>query len=72
MQNKKIKTKKEKIKKPKFKAFKLQRFINRKKNLNLKKQSNKFCKKPKENICLLPLCDFSKLIFSTLFEKDIK
>jgi hypothetical protein len=41
-------------------------------NLNLKKQSNKFCKKPKENICLLPLCDLSKLIFSTLFEKDLK
>jgi len=43
-----------------------------KKKLNLKKKSNKFCKKPKENICLLPLCNFSKVIFFTLFEKDIK
>ncbi len=37
----------EKNQKPNFKILKLQRFTNRKKNLNFKKQSNKFCKKPK-------------------------
>jgi hypothetical protein len=42
-----------------------------KKNLSFQKQSNKFCKKPKENIYLLPLCDLSKLIFSIFFEKNI-
>jgi hypothetical protein len=42
------------------------------KNLNLQKQSNKFCKKPKEKICFLFLCDLSKLIFSALLEKDIE
>jgi hypothetical protein len=31
-------------------------------NLNFQKQSNKFCKKPNEKICLLPLCDLFKLI----------
>jgi len=36
------------------------------------KKSNKFCKKPKQNMSFLPLCDLSKLKFSTLFEKDIK
>jgi len=72
MQNKKFKkTLKEKIEQN-FKAFKLWRFINWKKNLILKKKSNKFCKEPKENIYLLLLCDFSKLIFPTLFEKDIE
>jgi hypothetical protein len=38
-----------------------------KENLNLKKKSNKFYKKPKEKICLLLLCDLSKLIFFHLF-----
>jgi hypothetical protein len=41
-----------------------------KKNLNFKKQWNKFCKKPKENICLLPLCDLSKkTIFHSLWKR---
>jgi hypothetical protein len=30
-------------------------------------KSNKFCKKPKEKVCHLHLCDFSKLIFSFIF-----
>ncbi len=42
------------------------------KNLNLKTQSNKICKKTKEKMCLLSLCDLFKLIFSTPFEKDIE
>jgi hypothetical protein len=29
-------------------------------------------KKPKEKIYFLPLCDFSKLIFSTIFEKNME
>ncbi len=40
--------------------------------LIFKKKSNKFHTKPKEKICLLPLCDLSNLIFSTLFEEDIE
>jgi len=42
------------------------------KYLNLWKQLSKFCTKPKENICLLPLCDLSNVIFSTFFEENIK
>ncbi len=44
-----------------FKAFKLQRFTHRKKNLNLKKKKKK--KKKNIYICLLPMYDFFKLIF---------
>jgi hypothetical protein len=46
----------EKNLKPKFKSFKLQIFTNQK--INFK-------------VCLLPLCDISKLIFPIPFEKDI-
>jgi len=42
-----------------------------KKSLKLQKQLNKFCKNQKKR-CLLPLCDLSKLIFSTIFEKDVE
>ncbi len=40
----------EKNLKQNFKAFKQEIFFT-KKNLNLKKKSNKFCEKPKEKIC---------------------
>jgi hypothetical protein len=56
--------------KPK-KLYKLYKLYNAK-YVNLWKQSNKFHTKPKEKICLLPLCDLSNLIFSTLFEEEIK
>ncbi len=46
--------------------------MNEKKYLNLKKKSNKFCTKLKEKICFLPFYDLSNLIFSILFEEDIK
>ncbi len=61
----------EKNLKQNFKAFKQEIFFT-KKNLNLKKKSNKFCEKPKEKICFLPLCDFLKLFFFTFFEKNIE
>ncbi len=62
----------EKIQKPNFKSFKLQRFTNRKKTLILKNNQINFVKTQNKRFFLIPLCDFSKLIFSTLFEKDIK
>ncbi len=42
IQNKKIKKTQEKIQKPNFKSFKLERFTNCKKNLNLKKNQINF------------------------------
>ncbi len=56
--------------KPK-KLYKLYKLYNAK-YVNLQKQSNNFHTKPKEKICLLPLCDLSNLIFSTLLEEDIE
>jgi hypothetical protein len=46
--------------------------LTKKINFNFLKKSNKFCKKPKEKVCFLPLCDLFKLIFSTFFEEDIE
>jgi hypothetical protein len=57
--------------KPNFKTFKLQRFIHWKQTSILKKNQIIFIRNQKK-ICLLPLCDFFKLIFSTLFEKYIE
>jgi len=34
--------------------------------------NNQISTRPKDNICLLPLCDLSNLIFSTIFEEDIE
>jgi len=48
------------------------KYLLTEKNFNFQKQSNKFCKTPKKNVCFLPLFDLFKLIFSTLFEDDIK
>jgi hypothetical protein len=48
------------------------KYLLTKKKLDLKKKSNKYHKKPKEKICLLLLCDLSKLKFSTFFDEDIK
>jgi len=63
------KTKRKKIRNQILKLFNYKDLLTRKKNLNLQKQSNKFCKKPKENVCLLPLYDLSKLFFPFSLKK---
>jgi hypothetical protein len=72
MQKKKKKKHKKKYRNQNLKLLNYKHLLTKKKNLNFQNKSNKFCKKLKEKICLLPLRDLSKLIFSILFEKNIE
>jgi hypothetical protein len=67
---KNLKKHKKKFRNQNFKLLNYKDILT-KKNLTLKKKSNKFCKNQKY-ICLLLLCDLSKLVFSTLFENNIE
>jgi len=65
---KNLKEHRKKLKNQNLKVFNYKYLLTGRKYFN----NNQINTKPKEKICLLPLCDISNLIFSTIFEEDIE